>query len=704
MRSFFVGALLIAGCLQAATECVWVGGAEGNFNNQQNWSDGTVPTGIDKDYVAVFTNSVDLTLDTSWYAVGTVVSNNAIVVATKTSESCRFYPSRLCADGKMLIDIEAGSSLTINAFFFSLDGRSLVKKGGGLLAPKSWFGNLNSSGAYWTSIDVQDGILKLPADSRTCITSTLHICSGATVMASDNNPFVAREMDATHNYRFSQPKVEIEGGGTFDMNGKSVSIASLEGAGNVINCVKNLNLLLRDSGCVFSGRIDGGGSLSIMPTNTWTAAGATWIVGAADTLRGVELNRNEGIGCSYEVKFASGIETFYARVVPADMPSFNTDGAPVEIVRAGDFWYVDCKRKGEAGDGKSFATAFQTLKEAMENPDLSAGDTVWVAPGVYSNDTMLAGTISHNRAIVPANVRLVSLEGPEVTVIAGEDSPNPVAGCYGCGPEAVRCVRLGAGSTLRGFTLRGGRSCANGKDEQGDSYIGGGVFAADASSVIIDCVISNCVACRGGGVNRGTYFNCRFFANRATTSQVVGAHLVGYANLYNCVLRGALSGCDWYVNNTGVKVVNCTFDYNSNGGLRGLKADENERTGIFNSLILAKPLNNLPGEYANCIISPKGELPDDDNSIVTNLTIATKPTVYEFAGIDPVTLKPKKYSSRVVGAADAEEYLSHFPVKQYWLSQYDADFKPRISKGKVDIGAYALDRTMPFPSFKITIR
>ena len=136
-----------------------------------------------------------------------------------------------------------------------------------------------------------------------------------------------------------------------------------------------------------------------------------------------------------------------------------------------------------------------------------------------------------------------------------------------------------------------------------------------------------------------------------------------------------------------------------------MKADENERTGIFNSLVFASPVNNnTPGEYCNCIISPKGELPDDDNSIVTNLTIATKPTVYEFAGIDPVTLKPKKYSSRVVGAADAEEYLSHFPVKQYWLSQYDADFKPRISKGKVDIGAYALDRTLPFPSFKITIR
>jgi hypothetical protein len=605
----------------------------------------------------------------------------------------------------MLIDIEAGSSLTINAFFFSLDGRSLVKKGGGLLAPKSWFGNLNSSGAYWTSIDVQDGILKLPADGRTCITSTLHICSGATVMASDNNPFVAREMDAKLDCRFSQPKVEIEGGGTFDMNGKSVSIASLEGAGNVINCMKNLNLLLRDSGCVFSGRIDGGGSLNITPTNTWTIADATWIVGAADTLRGVELTRNEGIGCSYEVKFASGIETFYARVVPADMPSFNTDGAPVEIARAGDFWYVDCKRKGEAGDGKSFATAFQTLKEAMENPDLSAGDTVWVASGVYSNDTMLAGTISHNRAIVPANVRLVSLEGPEVTVIAGEDSPNPVAGCYGCGPEAVRCVRLGAGSTLRGFTLRGGRSCATGKDEQGDSYIGGGIWAADASSVIIDCVISNCVACRGGGAKGGTFFNCRFSANRATTSQVVGAHLVGFANLYNCVLRGALSSCDWYVNNTGVKVVNCTFDYNKLGGIRSLKADENERTGIFNSLVFASPVNNnTPGEYCNCIVSPKGELSGDDNSIVTNLTAVTTPTVYEFAGIRPDTLKPKKYSSRVVGAADAEEYLSRFSVKQYWLSQYDADFRPRVFKGKVDIGAYAFDRTLPFPSLKITIR
>ena len=256
---------------------------------------------------------------------------------------------------------------------------------------------------------------------------------------------------------------------------------------------------------------------------------------------------------------------------------------------------------------------------------------------------------------------------------------------------------------LRGFTLRGGRTYATEKVSQGDSNIGGGIHAV-VNSVIIDCVISNCVACRGGGAYRGNYFNCRFDSNRALESEYVGAHLYSYANLYNCVLRGGLSGCHWYVNNSGMKVVNCTFDYNSKGGIRSLNADENAYTGIFNSLIFGKPFNPIPGEYSNCIISPKGELPADDDSIVTNLTVKTTPTIYQFAGIYENTLRPKKHSSRVTGACDVEKYRSLFPVAQYWLSQYDAAWQKRIWDGALDMGAYSYDHSLPIPGFIISVR
>ena len=695
--------LTLCGGASAATECVWIGGNEGNLLTASNWSPATAPSSSSKAYIAVFTNSVTLTTSstsTHWYPSGIVISNNAVVTY---ASNYRCYPSAASENGEFVMSIENGSTFVCNAMLFGSTSLTLVKTGGGTLRTKSWLGNSNSSGSAWKSVDIQGGTVETPTGNAGMvnIADTLRIRAGTTVLIGISSPFGTKA-----DYNLYQPRVVIDEGGVLNMNSKNVTISSLSGQGVVSNCVNTLTLNLRHSGETFSGRILGGGTLAVTPESGVSAEDAMWIVGSADALWGVSLVTNAVEGCSYDVRFVSGIDTFYAKTVPTDAPRFDTNGVPVEIALSGNFWYVDCEHWGGSGDGKSLATAFQTLSEAMNNSALAAGDTVWGAPGVYSNGTMASTSVNlSNRVSVAKDVRLVSLEGADRTVIVGANATSPLENGYGVGAGAVRCVKLGARSTLRGFSLRGGRTYSTTTGGQGDSNVGGGIHAEE-SSIIIGCVISNCVATRGGGAYHGTYYNCRFDANRALESSLVGAHVLYKARLFNCVLTGALNGCDWYGNQTDSLAVNCTFGTNGKGSTRGTSGDPGKHIVVYNSLVLAAPAGSSCDEFHSCVVSPKGSASPtfDSNCIATNLTASTSPTVYAFAGIDTKTLKPKKSSSILVGAADLATYRSLFPVEQYWLSEYDADFKKRVWGDSLDIGAFAYDRDVGDPGLMLIFR
>jgi hypothetical protein len=47
-------------------------------------------------------------------------------------------------------------------------------------------------------------------------------------------------------------------------------------------------------------------------------------------------------------------------------------------------WHVNSKTGSDANDGKSAATAFKTLAQAVEGA--KAGDTILIAPGAYDQD------------------------------------------------------------------------------------------------------------------------------------------------------------------------------------------------------------------------------------------------------------------------------------------------------------------------------
>jgi len=114
-----------------------------------------------------------------------------------------------------------------------------------------------------------------------------------------------------------------------------------------------------------------------------------------------------------------------------------------------------------------------------------------------------------NRAAVTNAVQVLSVNGPEVTVISGRHAPT---GRNGDGDGAVRCVYLGEGSVLSGFTLTNGATRAAGDIQRERS--GGGVWCASANATVTNCVISgNSAADRGGGAYHGVLKNSTLTTN-----------------------------------------------------------------------------------------------------------------------------------------------------------------------------------------------
>src|ERR1019366_7229743 len=111
---------------------------------------------------------------------------------------------------------------------------------------------------------------------------------------------------------------------------------------------------------------------------------------------------------------------------------------------------------------------------------------------------MLTNRVVINR-LTPVTVE--SVNGPEVTVIQGYHDPVTTNG-----DNAVRCVLLGNGSRLTGFTLTGGATRNDGDEVTEQS--GGGLLCDSTGGVASNCVLTaNSAAWAGGGASGGTLIN-----------------------------------------------------------------------------------------------------------------------------------------------------------------------------------------------------
>jgi hypothetical protein len=151
---------------------------------------------------------------------------------------------------------------------------------------------------------------------------------------------------------------------------------------------------------------------------------------------------------------------------------------------------------------------------------------------------------------------LRSVNGPQVTLIHGHQVPGTTNG-----EGAIRCVYLGNGASLSGFTLANGATRTN-----GDNWLdqnGGGVCCEGLSAVVSNCVlIGNSADSTGGGAYSGALNNCTLTGNSAGQG---GGACDGVLN--NCTLTG--NSADDGGGAAITTLNNCTLTRNSadwNGG------------------------------------------------------------------------------------------------------------------------------------------
>ncbi len=168
--------------------------------------------------------------------------------------------------------------------------------------------------------------------------------------------------------------------------------------------------------------------------------------------------------------------------------------------------YVDLKCPSPAWPFATWATAATTIQEAVDAA--AAGDDIVVTNGLYEVGGRDAGGMS-NRVAVTKPVRVLSVNGPEVTTIAGYQVPRTT---FGNG--ALRCAYLTNGAILAGFTLTRGAT-QNRLDAHFPQSSGGGVWCESTNSVVSNCALTTNAAGYGGGARSGTLHNCRLTGNWA---------------------------------------------------------------------------------------------------------------------------------------------------------------------------------------------
>lgn len=267
-------------------------------------------------------------------------------------------------------------------------------------------------------------------------------------------------------------------------------------------------------------------------------------------------------------------------------------------------WFVDATNGVDSGWGTA-SSPKATLKGALQYA--LPGDKVFVAPGVYDSAVMYVGgelaSSDQNsdfdlgaRAVVTNDVSLIG-SGADCTFIVGEADPNAPEENYGCGGNAVRCAVLYPRASLRGFTVTGGRTKSVTADNKGDALCGGGILASRCSRAtpsslyselprIEDCVISNCVARRGGGAYNGVYNRCWFIDNRILNGGN-GAAARATAKNYLYCRNTVFDFNDGFSTTFFATLENCTIGAgNAQNGLVDSLSVVNNSPLVINTLIL----------------------------------------------------------------------------------------------------------------------
>lgn len=225
----------------------------------------------------------------------------------------------------------------------------------------------------------------------------------------------------------------------------------------------------------------------------------------------------------------------------------------------GTIWHV--KQASEAGDGRSWGTAFATLQEALTNSLLRSGDQIWIAQGTYTpaasggsrttyfylmNGVALYGGFRGTEVTLADRGNPVD---PGLTVLSGDlaaDDGIDTSGNPTKRTDNTYHVVVGASNAvLDGLTITGGNANGSAAEQQ----LGGGMYnlLCDGLRLLNVRLVWNLASGSGGGLynTAGSY-----------TTQTL-------ANVVFAKNRAGSAGGGFYNSNGNATLTDVTFASNS---------------------------------------------------------------------------------------------------------------------------------------------
>jgi hypothetical protein len=210
--------------------------------------------------------------------------------------------------------------------------------------------------------------------------------------------------------------------------------------------------------------------------------------------------------------------------------------------------YVNMGNISPAQPFLTWTTAATNIQDAVDAAGVD--DEIIVTNGLYATGGALIGSPSFgsNRVVINKAITVRSINGPGVTVIAGAQGVQ----------NALRCVYVGAGAVLSGFSLTNGTA----------TEYGGGAWC-EPSAVLTNCIVINNHVNggedgNGGGVYGGAVLGCQLIGN---SSREEGGGAM-FSTLVNCVVTGNIAG-DTGGGVSGCVLYNCLVISNRTTALSG---------------------------------------------------------------------------------------------------------------------------------------
>lgn len=252
-----------------------------------------------------------------------------------------------------------------------------------------------------------------------------------------------------------------------------------------------------------------------------------------------------------------GIPDGYEGAVDTDgdgTPDFlddDSDGDGVPDSERGLVVRVDKAQAGGPQDGRTWASAYSALADAIAEAEQWGGGQVWVKAGVYNEPRYLPIPSANNGALFlrpgiglyggfAGGETMLSQADPvaNVTVIDGSTSRD--------GEPAYHVVYAGEGSTLEGFTVTGGNAFGDAAGTVELNNMGGGLIAYGATITVRNCRFEN---------NSGEY--------GAAMALVLGTPTVEDCYIGNNAGGSGSGGIFTFSGNP--RMTRCTFNGNTGG-------------------------------------------------------------------------------------------------------------------------------------------